>query len=203
MRLQVVLDKNIDKFQNQLKLAMQGELAATIEAGTKLAAEYLIKEIITRIRDGRYEKLSPLTLLLKRFDGYGEIPLIRTGALIRSINKEMKAYNTAQVGLLLQRKKSGRNGGPDSFENIGKILHDGAVIKVTEKMRIAFARRLAAIERKAGVTLNQDRPGSGAGVIRIKPRPFIKDVFEDPKVIAEVEKIFTETFQKKLGLLKL
>ena len=194
----VDLDRNAQNTINMIHLAAHGRLQSGIEKGTKLAAQYVLAQIILKIENRSYLTLAHSTLVLRAFDGYGNIPLKRTGALVRSIAREITAYNSAEVGLLFRRAKSGKKG-PDSFANIGKALHDGTTIKITDAMRRAFARRMGAIEAATGTRFRRPAGGgSGKGFIRIPGRPFIKDVFEDKDVVARIEQIYLEAIEKEV-----
>lgn len=200
MRLTVEFDKKSISLMKKFSLAAHGQLNVAVGKGTKLAAQYVLAEVIKRIESRRYAPLAHRTRILRAFDGYGNIPLKRTGALVRSITREIKSETEAEIGLLVQRSAGPK--GPGNFRNIGQIIHDGAVIKVTDAMRKAFARRMGAIERAAGGKFRRPA-GGGSGVIRIPPRPFIKDVFEDPKVLERVTEIYVETLEKEFLLFNL
>jgi hypothetical protein len=168
--------------------AFEGNLHQAALRGTKLACQYVMAEIIMRIKEGKYAKNSPLTTLLKKHEGYGDIPLVRTGGLIRSITTDVVHAYMGQVGLL--KKGKGKDG--TDYANIGELLHNGGTFGVTQSMRLAFIRRF-------GHVLGPSKPGSGKGYVRIKPRPFIKDVFEDPIVLAKVELIYNTAIKAVLG----
>lgn len=194
MRVVVDLDRNAKNVINMIALAAHRKLTDGIHKGTKLAAQYVLMEVIKKIESRSYMGLAHSTLVLRAFDGYGNIPLKRTGALVRSIAREVNSAYEAEVGLLYRRAKTG-NKGPDNFANIGKTLHDGSIIKITDAMRRAFARRMGAIEAASGAKFRRPAGSAGKGFIRIPPRPFIKDVFEDPQVIARIEQIYMEQIE--------
>jgi len=175
---EVKLGKNWLLLDRKLELALKGELHKQIEKGTKKSMQLVLKEIVQRIRDGKYQKLASTTLLLRSFDGHGDTPLLRTGGLIRSIATDLTNEFEGEVGLLMKRKGRG-----EDFSNIGELLHDGGSVRVTDAMKRAFIRKLGA----TGLTV---RPGSGTGIIRIPPRPFIKDVFDDARVQKGIEDIY-------------
>lgn len=176
----------------QWAAALQGNLQASVQRATKQVALYLVQEITQRIFDKKYAPNAALTIFLKEAGGYGTTPLVRTGrvgGLVRSITRELLDNDMAtEVGVLT--RKSGKGG----RHNIGELLHNGGTIKITAAMRRAFMRRLKAIERATG---KQAPPPPGRkAVIRIPPRPFVRDVFQDARVIANVEDIYLRELRK-------
>jgi len=127
------------------------------------------KEIIDRIDHGAYAANAPLTILLK---GSG-LPLVDKGDLRRTIQGKVVSWNEGLVGLL-------RTGGA---ANIGAILHEGATVKVTAKMRGWF-------KAQSGKGVKPLKPSTTQ--IRIPGRPFIKDAIELPAVITAVQRNYRE-----------
>lgn len=197
-RIGGTFERDLDKFSLYLQ-ALQGELAPAAERAMKKATLAAMTEITDRIRAGKYKKLSPLTATLKNLEGYSDLPLIRTGALIRSISREVLSPYKGVVGVNKNARMRKRGGSTD-IGSIAVGLHEGMRIRVTDKMRRAFMRKLGAAAKKAGGASFLRRRGSSKGIIRIPPRPFIKAVFEDAAFIAKVEGIFWDEIYKAVGL---
>lgn len=205
--LRISIGPEIDEWKKWV-LAFDGELKIGAEKGTKKAVQFVIAEIQNRIRAGRYRKLSPLTRMMRTLEGYSTTPLLRRGALVRSITGDVETAWKASVGLLStfgsQRGRDPTTGkfkkGEQRESNLGRLLHDGGLIKVTDKMRQAFARRMkrAALKNNASLLPPQKK---GKGYIKIPPRPFIKDVFDDPAVMKKIEEIYYQEIGKQAGLL--
>jgi hypothetical protein len=194
MKFTIDLGKSLSDVRKIMTKAAEDEISAAVKLGTRRASQYVLKEIITRIKKGKYGPLSEWTRVLKEIDGYSEAALVRKGSLLRALSVSVKSEVEGEIGLLLQKIGDGKN------VNIGKVLHDGATIKMTPALKQAFARKVAAIRRKRpDVALPESK---GASVIRIRARPFIKDVFEDPEVIAKIENIYIQTFNEKAEVLK-
>ena len=166
--------------------AFQGKLKLASMSGTKKAVQFVLSKVDERIRSGRYKKLAPLTAMLRQMEGFGTTPLIRRGGLVRALTTDVINAFEGHVGLLKTVKGKG---GEKDFTNIGVLIHDGGRIKITEKMRRAFMRRLGRLATKSGVSLLSNR-GSKKNVIRIPRRAFMEEVFEDAAVAARVELIY-------------
>ena len=188
-----------DEFQLYLA-AMHGELGRISERAMKKATLMAMTEITDRIRGGRYKKLSPLTAFLKNLEGYSSTPLIRRGALLRSITREVVTPYKGVVGVNKNATWRKKGGGTVDLGSIALGLHEGMRIRITEKMRIAFIRKMGALRAKAGGASMLSRRGSKKNIIRIPPRPFIKEVFDDPAFIVKVEDIFWAEMTKGLGI---
>lgn len=160
--------------------AFDGNLSKASERAVKKSLQFALKEIDGRIRGGKYDKLAALTRLDRRQQGFSSTPLLRTGGLIRSINTEVLDSFTGSVGLL----KSSKGGA-----NLGELLHDGATIPITQAMRRAFARKFGKLKARS----------TGKTVIRIPPRRFIQNVFEDSSFSRDIEAIFRKELADQLG----
>lgn len=198
-------DSGLDKFI-VFTTALSGELAPIATKAMKKATLMALTEITDRIRAGRYKKLAPLTGMMRSLDGYGQTPLIRSGALLRAITKDVLGPYSGVVGINKNaRGKRGRDKQTGKFTsaeiaNIAETLHEGARIKITPEMKQAFARRMRAALKKNGGGSMLQRRGSSKGVIRIPPRPFIKAVFEDDAFVRKVEELFWSELYKNAGI---
>lgn len=184
--------------------AFDGKLEIASKIALRTAVLFIMAEIVNKIEGREFKKLSPLTRFVRGLEGYSDIPLKRTGALVRSISTDVENAFVGHVGLLKKGKgggrdpRSGRFTSPD-FSNIGELLHDGGRVKITDAMRRSFIRHLGRQMSKQGVRLLNNR-GSKKGVLRIPPRPFIKSVMEDPRVIAKVEAMYFQAIRAQTGM---
>ena len=152
---------------SRFKADLVKELTRAMTACTVLVR----KEIVDRIDQGVYAPNAPLTTLMK---GSG-LPLVDKGDLRRSIQGKVIKYNEGFVGVFRTGKAA----------NIGAILHEGATIKVTSKMRGWFK---AQATTSSGVKPLK----SSTKVIRIPGRPFIKEAIELPAVTTAVQLNYRE-----------
>jgi len=123
-----------------------------------LVAEGKIKE---SIYSGEYKQNSAVTVANKG----SARPLVDTGQLVRSINSKTVDWMTVDVGVL--RKAQVSSHGNKDIIDVATILHYGATIKVTQKMRNYFAA-------KSREEPDKWRPiRSSTRFIVIPPRPFL------------------------------
>lgn len=148
----------------------QRRLRKHIRKATKknaLIAEAAIKIGITA---GKFERNSPLTAAMK---GSGR-PLVDTGELLKSINGRALSWDEAAIGVLKSRivrdKDTNR---PKDILQIAQILHNGATVDVTPRMRRFFGKMARLYSR--GETRRPWRPiASRTKVIVIPKRPFLR-----------------------------
>ena len=197
----IKLGGDFDKMRLWLASA-QGKLAPIAERAMKKATLMAMTEITDRIRAGKYKRLSPLTRMLKNLEGYSDIPLIRRGALIRSISREVLSPYKGVVGVNKNAKSRSGKGKSVDVGSIALGLHEGMRIRITDKMRRAFARKMGALGKKVGGVSRMRGASGGARILRIPPRPYIKAVFEDAAFVAKVEEIFWVELSKGLGLVR-
>lgn len=149
-----------------------------INKATAVNAMLVVKEIKRRIRAKEYAPNSALTVALKG----SSTPLIDNADLFRSIQAHLVSSYQQFVGVL--RGTRSKDGG--DLVNIAQILHDGISIKMTPAMR----RWIFAQLNDAGIKGDKSSGGGKAkksakpGWVVIPGRPFIKDVFDDPKTKA-------------------
>lgn len=185
--------RDLEDTARMFSLAIHGQLSKALRGSVKKSALYVVGEIQRRIRDGNYRQLAFLTAYLRGAEGYSKTPLMRTGALVRSISADVTGDLEAQIGALKRRRRKGGS------ENIALILHDGATIRVTDAMRKAFVRKLWAIGQRENL---RDQNGRGTSVIRIPPRRFVSDVFGDAAVAKKIEETFFDELRARVELLK-
>lgn len=202
--LSISLEGDWDKWR-KWALAADGKLAEAAERGTKKATLYVMTEIHNRIRGAKYRKLSPLTSTIKSLEGFSQTPLVRRGALLRAITRDVISPYEGVVGINKQAKGArGRDPVTGKFTtaeiaNVAYTLHEGARIRITDKMKRAFMRRITRLMKNAGGGSLMKKRGSSKGFIRIPPRPFIKDVFDDFMVLQKVQEIYNVEIRAAVG----
>lgn len=95
-------------------------------------------------------------------------PLVDNGDLVKSVDGQVVKWDLAVIGVLRSKQVKGEDGKTEDIKNIAVIVHEGAVIRVTDKMRAFFA----AMSRKhPGKWFPLDPKTT---VIVIPPRPFLE-----------------------------
>lgn len=166
-------------------------LNANLARSTQLNAMMYAAEIRRRIIARRYAPNSAFTILLKK----SSKPLVNDGDLLGAITHRMIDEKTALVGVL---RSSGK-------VNLAELLHEGGTIHVTEAMRRLFGllaaagadpKVAAALEGRAaemakalGSRLKRFKPlKASTKALVIPPRPFLREVFEDPGMHKKAKK---------------
>jgi hypothetical protein len=181
------------RFKKRQRIAINKAIKVLANEVTSL----VVKRVQTRISPG----IADLTKMIK-----GKTKaLIDTGELVNAITNKQLAYNTAFIGIPKNAKgKDGRN-----LAKIANILHEGATIKVTRRMRIMFRYlwlvgqgkmdqgklrgNALKIWKRIGGRKRIIKPLSeGTSVIRISARRFIGDVLGSKKVKKMVKDAFFE-----------
>jgi hypothetical protein len=189
-KLNIKLDQGWDKLR-KWSLALQGNLEKAIRVATKKSVLYVYAKIVENIQEGNFADNSPLTFLIKQKLGRNTTPLIgKNNSVIKSISTEVLSSFEGEVGILMGRKSSK---GSD-MANIGKLLHDGGTIQITDKMRLAFVKFLG------GIGIEPDPSKGRKNIIRIPPRKFIEDVFDDPLVQERIRRFYKEEISKYTGI---
>jgi hypothetical protein len=150
-----------------------------------LMAEREIKE---GINSGRLKANAPLTEAIKG----SSRPLVNTGQLVRSVTSKVGSFDEVFVGVLRSRAIRDPNTGKvRDVKEIAAILHQGAVIRVTEQMRrFFFAMADQFPERWKPLS-------SSTKVIVIPPRPFLKFA-TTPKAIRRYKQEWEQAVEKTL-----
>lgn len=163
-------DVNWRRFQRFLDPKnFQSQMTRLINLATRRAARYVVDEVRASIQRNEYEPLSGLAIISKASPS--SLPLVDAGSLWLSITDKVINPFAAFVGVLRQAKgKRGKN-----MYNIALILHEGATIGVTPKMRAYFWFRHSQDPRWLPLS-----PTTTA--IHIPPRPFIRQVIQKPHV---------------------
>lgn len=218
------LDTGWARLASALSPRARKEVAKACDIAVERAALVAVKLLRAEIQQGTYEKNADLTITIKG----STKPLVDKGRLFQSIGHQRIKRATYFVGVLKSRavRMRGVEGGVD-YLNVARIIHDGATIPVTPKMRSMFkALWLATRDKKsrgAGETwkrmpmtklrskrakyLAQRARRRGATIfplspstsaIRIPSRPFIRNVFERSSTRARLRIIFFHQGVKKV-----
>lgn len=135
----------------KLASGLQGRWDKSVRQATLREGHYLRAKIVRKIRSGPFPALSPLTIAVRKFRGFGgSKPLVSTGALIGSVTV-VSAAGGVFVGILRQAKGKGGK----SMANIGEIQEFGRTW--TQPFSQKSRRFLFAVMKKAG--LSKDSAG--------------------------------------------
>lgn len=174
------------------------KLRKHVGKATNDAARLIEREIKKRIRSGQFVKNAPLTQLLKR----GRRPLIEKGELVRrKIVHRRLAWDRAWVGVPRSVAKFGLivadHGGPNGTQP--------TLIPVTKRMRFMFTmlswkshgwdvnltgRALELWNKNPNIKWRA--LSKSTTHIVIPPRPFIRDVWLDQRVMQNVVRFWTD-----------
>lgn len=143
------------------------------------------------IKEGMTPPNAALTILIKKTSK----PLVAGGDLIQSVTVDQQTWNSCFVGVLRTDKNF----------NVARIVHNGATVVVTDRMRAMFellwlvgqGRMNPGKLRGRAAELWAQAPGSfwrplkdTTKAIVIPPRPFLRQVFEHLGTKSLVGKIF-------------
>lgn len=157
------LKTNVRKAQKRNALVAEGEIKRKIMAGRDLAAN------------------SKITVAIKG----STRPLVDTGGLVASITHAVPKWDVAFIGVLKSRLEATDDGRQYDLLNVAFILHEGASIRVTKKMRNFFA---LMARRHPGKWFPM-KPGTR--VIHIPRRPFLEFAVSE-----KVEKMYVKMWNK-------
>ena len=178
---------NFDMLERMLDPArfstsMQTEIGiATKKNG--LIAEGIIKQAIDA---GKFASNSPMTIGIKG----SARPLVNSGQLKKSISSQLGFWHTVFVGVVRGRRTARRGGSGDTLQ-VARILHDGATITVTTRMRKFFA----SMSRRA---VGWKPLKASTTSITIPARPFL-NVSVSVKAIAIYTKNWADAMQRAIG----
>lgn len=175
-------------------IKMKEELRRATELNSKITEREVRKKIGKSSQAG-WDPLSNLTMDIKRSKGM----LFDKGELFKAITSKVVSYKSAFIGVL--RTAKGKGG--QQLANVALVLHEGASIKVTQKMRRMFwalwAARVGIIdpanlvgrareiwERTRGKAEIYKLSGQTTA-IRIPSRPFIREVFENKDLLVKLK----------------
>lgn len=158
--------------------SFQARLISKVGKATARVGLDAEREIKEDIAGGNFAKNSPITVAMKG----SSRPLVDKGDLLKAINSRVLKWDQAVVGVLRSKQKrdSGgrfKKGGGDNILNIAAVLHEGATITVTDRMR----RYIAALSRE---TNGQTKPlRASTRVIVIPRRPFLESSIKDSQLL--------------------
>ena len=119
---------------------------------------------------------SPLTVLIKG----SSRPLVDRGDLRQGIRTSISAKGTNAFAVRLRGAvgvlRTARRGDGKSLTDVAVALHEGFVIRVTEKVRRAVFAELR--KRRKGNVRWKGGAGSPSTTWRVKGRPFVREPFE-------------------------
>lgn len=165
-----------------------------------IAGLYAVRAIRQQIRSGAFAPNAPLTIAIKGSDK----PLVDTGNLFKAITHKMVDDYTVWVGVLFTSEAY----------NIAAALHEGAVIKVTERMRNLFEILFRASKGKVRPSMLTGRAAeiwersqskvfyplrASTSQIIIPPRPFIRKAIESSDLMLKVHQIWFEAIAAAMG----
>lgn len=112
---------------------------------------------------------SPFTVDLKG----SSRPLVASGELLKSITGRRESWDEAVVGVLQSRMVKDKQGKTKDILQLAVILHNGAQVPVSEKMRRYFFR-MAQLYERGEIKQPWFPLSSRTKVIVIPKRPFLK-----------------------------
>lgn len=175
----------------------QANLDANLGKATKFNGMMVAGEVRKRIKSRKYAKNAPLTVLIKK----SSTPLVNDGDLFQAITFQAVDKYTVFVGVL----RSAVSSDGQSLTNLAEFLHEGGNIAVTETMRNMFQLlaevgagtrevstlegRTAELAKALGSRIKQIKPLKPTTKhIVVPPRPFLKDVLNDPVVLKKCQR---------------
>lgn len=160
-------------FENFLSYKWKSELERAMDQAAGQAAYYILSQIRGKIRDKRYKSNALSTARGKGFTTPAEAtPLVDSGDLLTKalvVNKLRQWY--WEVGVIGNIGASNSKG-KKTLKEIVPILHEGGTIVQTR--------------------------GNKRVIIRIPSRPFLSSVWENPKVLSKIDKIWQTEVQRIL-----
>lgn len=137
------------------------DLHKEVAKATKKNSLFAEARIKLAIDSGKFASNRPATVAIKG----SSRPLVDSGQLKKSISHRLLAWHTSVIGVIRGRKTT-RRGGSGNTLLVAKILHEGATIVVTPRMRKYFAVQ------------SRTTPGwrplaAGTVTLSIPPRPFL------------------------------
>lgn len=186
----------------RLLAAAPARLAAAQEAATLQEAHFFRRKIVEGFRTQapageRFAPLSPLTLAVRKFTGFGGSKALIVRGDLRNSVKVVRQRGGYFVGVL--RSARGRRG--QSLFNVAQIHEFGSgpiVQEVTERMRGFLAA--AFTHAFGGITPGDGGFSTGIIVSRIPARPFLRPVFEKYGQPADVRRRYLHRVSVLLGL---
>jgi len=166
-----------------------------------IAGLYAVRAIRQEIKNGAYAPNAPLTIAIKG----SSKPLVDTGNLFKAITHKMVDNYTVWVGVLFV----------SGAYSLSVALHEGATIKVTEKMRNLFDLLFWASKGKLSPSKLTGRAAEiwersktkeffplsrSTSQIVIPPRPFMRRAIESSALHLRIQTIWFEAIAKAMGV---
>lgn len=200
-----------DKLRMRLDASNFDKLAhRNMRRATQRNAQQVVRAMRKRIKSRRYAANVALTIVLKGQD----LPLVDHAAgLFQALTSRMVDTHAALAGVF--RTTPAAPGSKLPPYNVGVIVHEGATIPVTKRMRGLF-QALSAYSRgdldaskltgRAAVLAERVKVGevriyplkATTEALQIPPRPFIRDVAEDAQVIQGCIRQWQDAYQMAL-----
>lgn len=105
-------------------------------ASRRVGIEYR-KDVRDAVKEKLYDPNAPMTIAIKG----SSMPLVRDRDMLLAITSKTKTPWEVVVGILRQTKRRDAKSGKERMWNVAAILHAGATVKVTQRMRAMFWRR--------------------------------------------------------------
>jgi hypothetical protein len=161
-------------------------LEAGLLRATQANALILRREIRLNIRGAKYAANRAPNAARTVFIKGSTKPLVDRGQLVQALTSQVQSYGRAEIGVSRMAREA----------NVARIVHEGAIVPVTGKMRRMF-RALSDVSRgkrdpstlrgRAAALYARQKKGwkplkESTTELRIPPRPFIREVVEDGRV---------------------
>lgn len=184
------------------KPAMQ----AAIGRATAINALIIKREVRKNLKTGSYatgrEKNRPLTMMIKG----SSRALVDTGQLFQAITSKVNSWDSAEIGVARTSRQ----------KNTALIVHEGSVVKVSAKMRALFivlaeasdgTRDPSSLRGRAAELYARQPKGWKAlkpstKVIKIPPRPFIREVVESSAIAKRIAENWLEAASASIAGVK-
>lgn len=182
-------DLKLTSFEKFLKRLLpkpfESRLHKHIGKATRKNALVAEGEIKRDIRAGKYTPNAEVTTILKG----SSRPLVDTGELFKSVVGKLESWDVALIGVLKNKiTKRDSDNKPKDILSIAYVLHFGAKIRVTDKMRRYF---YALAKKHPGVIPLSIRKR----FIIIPPRPFLKAAIK-PEMLVKYRENWLEALDK-------
>lgn len=193
--------KKFGQFMSSPRL--RNNLEREIKKATILNSLLLIREVGKKIRAKDFQENAPLTLALSR----NTTPLLKEKNLLDAMSFKLRNSFVSEVGWIKNAQSTGGvTGQTIEMKKLIELMETGYVIKVTPKMVAAMMaalnnRRtkkgsLTGRAKKALRAINSTRGGGGIKNFRVPPRKFVSEVFEDPKIIQQINDNWNKALER-------
>lgn len=174
--------------------SFEKRLQRNVKKATRKVGLLAVRKVKTDIRQKKVKpsKLSGLTVAIKG----STKALVDTGELLKSIISQLVAWNIVLVGVLKNRAvRDELTGQTKDVIMIAKILHDGADIPVSDKMRRFFFWLANSEASPVKGKIHALKPSTR--MIHVPARPFMKGIL-DKSARDEYRKVWQAAVNKTL-----